>query len=194
METVVDARGLACPQPVVNTKRALEAAGEGVVVTIVDNEVARDNVVRFARSQGLRAEVEEKGSEYYIRISRTGFAELSQQANPALVEVLLVTGAALGRGDEELGRVLMQSFLATLAQSEHVPRKILLLNSGVRLACEGSPVLDSLLALESKGVEIVACGTCLDYYGLKESLCVGSVTNMYSIVEALAEAEKVLHL
>ncbi|MCR4420293.1 MAG: sulfurtransferase-like selenium metabolism protein YedF [Clostridia bacterium] len=194
METVVDARGLACPQPVVNTKRALEAAGEGVVVTIVDNEVARDNVVRFARSQGLRAEVEEKGSEYYIRISRTGFAELSQQANPALVEVLLVTGAALGRGDEELGRVLMQSFLTTLAQSEHLPRKILLLNSGVRLACEGSPVLDSLLALESKGVEIVACGTCLDYYGLKESLCVGSVTNMYSIVEALAEAEKILHL
>ncbi|MGB9886073.1 MAG: sulfurtransferase-like selenium metabolism protein YedF [Moorellales bacterium] len=194
MEKVVDARGLACPEPVLNTKQALEAVAEGVVVTIVDSEVARDNVVKFARSQGCRTEVERRGTDYYIRISRSGLTELAQQANPALVEVLLITGAVLGRGDDELGRLLMHSFLGTLAQAEHLPRKILLLNSGVKLACEGSPVLDSLLALEGRGVEICACGTCLDYYGLKDSLCVGSVTNMYSVVETLAEAEKVIHL
>lgn len=194
MERIVDARGLACPQPVVNTKKALEEIKEGTLVTIVDNEVARDNVMKFAQSQGLRAEVEERGTDYYIRISRGEIADLPKQVSPVLDQVLLISSATLGRGDDELGRLLMQSFLATLAQADSLPKKILLINGGVKLACEGSPVLASLLALEQKGVEIASCGTCLDFYRLKEKLCVGSVTNMYSIVEALAGAQKVINL
>lgn len=194
MERIVDARGLACPQPVVNTKKALEEIKEGTLVTIVDNEVARDNVMKFAQSQGLRAEVEERGTDYYIRISRGEITDLPKQVSPVLDQVLLISSATLGRGDDELGRLLMQSFLATLAQADSLPKKILLINGGVKLACEGSPVLASLLALEQKGVEIASCGTCLDFYRLKEKLCVGSVTNMYSIVEALAGAQKVINL
>lgn len=194
MERIVDARGLACPQPVVRTKQALEEAEGSTLVTIVDNEVARDNVVKFARSRGLRAEVEERGTEYYIRIGPGEIPDLPKEVSPVLDQVLLIGSATLGRGDEELGRLLMQSFLATLAQADALPRKILLINSGVRLACEGSPVLASLLALEQKGVEIASCGTCLDFYRMKEKLCVGGVTNMYSIVEALAGAQKVISL
>lgn len=194
MERIVDARGLACPQPVVNTKKALEEIKEGTLVTIVDNEVAKDNVMKFVQSQGLRAEVEERGTDYYIRISRGEITDLPKQVSPVLDQVLLISSATLGRGDDELGRLLMQSFLATLAQADSLPKKILLINGGVKLACEGSPVLASLLALEQKGVEIASCGTCLDFYRLKEKLCVGSVTNMYSIVEALAGAQKVINL
>lgn len=184
MERIVDARGLSCPQPVLQTKKALEEMEAGVLVALVDNEVARDNVVRFARSQSLEVD----------RITREEPTGLEQSVNPVPGLVVLISGATLGRGDEELGRLLMQSFLGTLAQADHLPQKVFLLHAGVKLACEGSPVLASLLLLEQKGVEIAACATCLDYYGLKEKLCVGSMTNMYGIVEALAGAEKVLNL
>lgn len=193
MERIVDARGLACPQPLLSTKRALEEMGEGSLITIVDNETARDNVVKFVQSQGLRAEVEQKGSDYYIHIRRSEGTELRRAIGSMSEEVMVISSALLGWGDEELGRVLMQSFLGTLAQAESLPKKILLINSGVKLACEGSPVLDSLMTLEQRGVEIAACGTCLDYYNLLERLRVGSITNMYSVVSALAEAEKVIN-
>jgi selenium metabolism protein YedF len=193
VERIVDARGLACPQPLLSTKRALEEIGEGLLITIVDNEIARDNVMKFVQSRGLRAEVEQKGSDYYIYIHRSEGTELRKAISSMSEEVVVISSVVLGRGDEDLGRLLMQSFLGTLAQAESLPRKILLINSGVKLACEGSPVLDSLMAIEKRGVEIAACGTCLDYYGLRERLCVGSVTNMYSIVSALAEAEKVIN-
>ncbi|WP_338824534.1 hypothetical protein MHOCP_01330 [Moorella humiferrea] len=191
MEKVVDARGLACPQPVIQTKKALETLSpDGELVTIVDNEVARDNVLKLVRSMECVASVREQGNEYYIHIRKESLPSTQLSVHPG--QVLLVTSATLGRGSEELGGVLMRSFFYSLSETEVLPRRIIFINSGVHLCCQGSPVLDSLLALEQKGVEVLACGTCLDYYHLKEKLCIGSVTNMYTIIEHLTAAEKVI--
>ncbi|MBC7343131.1 MAG: sulfurtransferase-like selenium metabolism protein YedF, partial [Clostridia bacterium] len=93
-----------------------------------------------------------------------------------------------------LGQVLMRSFFYTLREAEVVPGSIIFINSGVKLACEGSPVLSDLMALEKRGVRILSCGTCLDYFQLKEKLCVGSISNMYSIVEAMMTSDRLITL
>lgn len=193
---VVDARGLVCPQPVVATKKALESGAEEVV-TIVDGYAARDNVVKFALSQGRQARVEERDGNYHIYISgleSQDVPELGTRVSAINIQVVLVTANVLGQGEAELGRVLMQTFLGTLAESEVLPQSLIFINSGVSLVCEGSPVLDSLMRLEQGGVGISACGTCLDYYHLKEKLCVGQVTNMYAVINSLLTASKVVTL
>lgn len=193
METTVDARGLPCPQPVIHTKKALETLKDtGEVITIVDNEVARDNVIKLARSLDCIVEVEQRGADYYIHIRKEGLPATQVCVVPG--QIVMITSDSLGRGSQELGEVLMRNFLYTLTEGEVMPRRLLFINSGVKLCCEGSPALASLLDLEQRGVEILACGTCLDYYQLKEKLCVGSVTNMYTIVEHLMAAEKVITL
>ena len=162
------------------------------VVTIVDNEVARDNVVRFAKNANYDVEVEQKDENYYIRICKGMSAgmETTLQTSSELVYVIL--GDKLGRGEDELGSVLMRSFFYSLAESEIKPGTLIFMNSGVNLVSEGSQVLTELMALEKNGTEILACGTCLDYYKLKEKLCVGSVSNMYAILEKMSTATKVI--
>jgi len=100
----------------------------------------------------------------------------------------------LGRGDDTLGNVLIKSFFYTLNENDVVGKTLIFLNSGVKLTCSGSEVLEHLMSLEKRGTEILSCGTCLDFYGLKEKLCVGKITNMYHILELLIKAPKVIHL
>lgn len=190
---VVDCRGLTCPQPVVRTKKALDELERGELVTIVDNPTSRDNVVKFARSQDYPVEVEERNGEFYIRIQKE-FSGSSTQVAPVAKQVMLISSFTLGRPEEELGQVLMRSFFYTLREAEVVPGSIIFINSGVKLACEGSPVLSDLMALEKRGVRILSCGTCLDYFQLKEKLCVGSISNMYSIVEAMMTSDRLITL
>ncbi|WP_040683342.1 sulfurtransferase-like selenium metabolism protein YedF [Thermosinus carboxydivorans] len=192
MSISVDARGLACPQPVIATKKALDSIEQGIVTTIVDNAVAKENVIKFATANGYGVRVEEKDGHYYLAITKgqgTQAAGPASSPSPAAAAaggpVYLLTNAALGHGSSELGDVLMKSFLFTLTEKEPLPRAVLLINSAVRLAVEGSPVLDHLRTLAAKGVTVRACGTCLDYFGLKEKLAVGEVTNMYTIVDEI---------
>lgn len=196
LERLVDARGLACPEPVICTKKALDQWQEsgGELITVVDNEIARDNVLRFVQSQELETEVEEKASDYYIRIRKPEYTGLQPQLAHERDLVLLVGSEFLGRGSDELGQVLSRSFFYTLAQSDTLPAALIFINSGVKLACEDSPVLSNLLELDRQGVHILACGTCLDYFGLKGKLCVGTVSNMYAIVEQLTQYPRVLTL
>lgn len=194
MENQLDVRGMECPQPVILTKKELKKTDVTAVVTIVDNEVARDNVIRFAKNANYEVEVEQKDENYYIRICKrmTPEMETTLQTSSELVYVIL--GDKLGRGEDELGNVLMRSFFYSLAESEIKPGTLVFMNSGVNLVSEGSAVLSELMALEKNGTEILACGTCLDYYKLKEKLCVGSVSNMYAILERLNTATKVITL
>ncbi len=205
MPTVVDARGKPCPEPVLLTRRALKENAELTVV--VDNTTAQENVSGMARSQGYEVRTEEQADGIYLHIRRgpnaptpgplpamTAAAETDRPLPPSCPLVILISGDGMGRGAEKLGGILMRSFLHTLNEVAPVPGTIILVNSGVRLVVEGSPVLDDLRRLAQGGVQILACGTCLGYYQLKDQVAVGTVSNMYTIAETLLSAGKVVTL
>ena len=193
MSMIIDARGLACPQPVVLTKKALEKADD--LTVIVDNAIAKRNVSRLAESHGLGVTVEEKGDGIYLRLTRPADESLGGKV-PLLFEptVLLVASDTLGRGDDQLGSVLMRTFIHTLSESDIKPHKIIFMNSGVKLVAQGSEVIDDLRALEKESVEILACGTCLGHFGLKDAVKAGRISNMYEITMALMKATKVISI
>ncbi|MGB9628866.1 MAG: sulfurtransferase-like selenium metabolism protein YedF [Thermodesulfobacteriota bacterium] len=188
----IDCRGLACPQPVITTKKALEEMGEGELTVIVDNPSARDNVTRFAQGQGALVTVEQKGNDFYLHIEKKGKAELAETAHKPEKIVVYINSNLMGIGEEPLGKILMRSFLKTLLDLKPVPSKLIFVNSGVFLTTEGSEVLESLKSLADKGVEILSCGTCLDFYHLKEKLKVGVISNMYDIAQSLLEADRLI--
>ena len=203
MDQKVDCRGLACPQPVLETKKALEAQGAEEILVVVDNPSSKENVRRFAESQGHRVSITEEKGVFELRIQKGKGKEKSESAGGKTDEiqcslspdlVVFIDTDSLGRGSEELGRILMRSFLQTLEQSEVRPQKVILINSGVKLACEGSEVLEDLQELSAKGTEILSCGTCLDFFGIKKKLSMGKVSNMYEILNSLAHAGKVIKI
>lgn len=171
------------------TKQALKQSDS--VTCIVDNSTARDNVSRMASKEGYRVAIEEKDGAIYLHLTKESPVEQCE-LTPAISTVLLIGSEALGRGSEELGGLLVRGFMHTLAEGSRRPNTIIFINSGVKLVTADSPVLDDLRTLESQGVEILACGTCLGYYELKDRVAVGQVSNMYSIVEAMLNADKVL--
>ena len=203
MEKKTDCRGLACPQPVLETKKALEVPGTEEIFVVVDNPSSKENVKRFAESQGHQVIISEEKGAFELKIRKGkgkekadsvgGKAENTQGVASSGI-VLFIDADSLGRGSEELGKILMRSFLQTLEQSEVLPQKILLVNSGVKLACEGSEVLEDLQEFAAKGVEVLSCGTCLDYFGIKKKLMVGKVSNMYEIINSLAQAGKLIKI
>ncbi len=197
---IIDCRGRACPQPVMETKKALEESGEAEIQIIVDNPASKENVQRFAENQGHQVSVSEGKEGITLTIQRKGAvssrAAIAQEQNVSLSgeRVIFLDADSIGRGSEELGKVLMRSFFHTLDQSDLGIDKIIFVNSGVKLACEGSPVLEELGNLSQKEVQILCCGTCLDYFGLKDRLQVGSVSNMYEILATLSQAGKVIKI
>jgi selenium metabolism protein YedF len=188
----IDCRGMACPQPVLTVKKALEEMEQGEFILIVDNPAARDNVERFAQSQGAIVGVEEKRSDFYLHIHKRSACDLAASAQRTEKVVVYVNSNLLGVGEEALGAILMRSFLKTLLDLKPIPSKLIFINSGVRLTTEGSEVLETLKALSEKGVDILSCGTCLDFYGLKEKLKVGIISNMYDIAQSLLEADRLI--
>lgn len=188
----IDCRGLACPQPVLTTKKTMEEMGEGELMVIVDNPSARDNVMRFAQSHGAKVAIEQKGNDFYLRIEKKKGAELPEMVHKDEKIVVYINSNLMGVGEEALGTILIRSFLKTLLDLKPIPSKLIFVNAGVWLTTEGSEVLDSLKALSEKGVEILSCGTCLDFYGLKEKLRVGVISNMYDIAQSLLEADRLI--
>lgn len=188
----IDCRGMACPQPVITTKKALDEIEQGEFILIVDNPAARDNVERFAQSQGAIVGVEQKGSNFYLHIHKKSTSDLAKSIQKIEKVVVYINSNLFGVGEEALGAILMRSFLKTLLDLKPIPSKLIFVNSGVRLTTEGSEVLESIKALSNKGVEILSCGTCLDFYGLKEKLKVGVISNMYDIAQSLLDADRLI--
>ncbi len=194
MSKIVDARGLDCPQPVILTKRAMEERdGAHKLTTIVDRDVARENVKRLAQSQGYEYKIEERAGEFHIHMAKAEKLE----RKPLTVSgdlVVLVKSNLLGEGEQELGEVLMKGFLYTLNELESNLKSIIFMNKGIYLTLEDSPVLEQIKNLEKKGVEVLSCGTCLDYYEKTDKLASGKITNMYTAVEIMAGAVRTISI
>ena len=201
MKIEVNAMGDACPLPVVKTQKAMqELTGAGTVETLVDNETAVQNLGKLAASKGCTSATEKLGeNQYRVTITVGEGAELPETVDttcavPAAADntVVAVSADHMGEGDEVLGKILLKGFLFALTQQETLPKTVLFYNGGAAVTCEGSASLEDLQKLESLGVEILTCGTCLNHYGLTEQLRVGGVTNMYDIVEKQMAADLIV--
>ncbi len=196
MTIKVDARGMGCPKPVIMTKNAIEAAGKDSIITIVDNEVAMENVKKLAAKLNFNVEIEKKDGDFYLSIFKDGScAEAVEEATNDIGDwAILVCDDKLGAGAEALGNILIKGYFYALTESKPYPKAILFMNCGINLTVEGSESLEHIKTLEDKGVEILSCGTCLDFYDLKSKLMVGNVSNMYTMVEKMNEATKVVRI
>lgn len=196
MTIKIDARGLACPGPVIRTKEVMEKFPEEIVVTLVDNQAAKENISRLAKKFGYLVTVTETDSDFQVTMEKdiTSCSLDADESMNSAETVYFIASDRLGEGGDALGEVLMKSFFYALAQTKPYPQAIVLMNGGVRLSSEGSEVLEHIQLLEQAGVEILSCGTCLDYFGLKEKLQVGSISNMYTILETLNGAGKVIRI
>lgn len=202
MNKEIDARGMNCPLPVIHTKKALENIDKGRITTIVDNEAAKENVSKLAQSMDLQVDIKQNQGDYYIDIFKEGqiktvdLEELNLQCGIEDKKdfLVLITKDKLGSGSDELGSLLMSSYLYALTESSQYPTSLIFLNGGVKLTVEDSSVLDHIRSLEAAGIEILSCGACLDYFKLKDKLAVGSVSNMYTIVEKLNNASNTITL
>jgi len=201
----IDARGLACPAPVLQTRAALDEQRLSAVTVIVDNAAAQQNVSRFLTSRGFNVQASQQGADYLVvgqagQASQASVAEQAVPAKPAraatdLAKIMVMCAAdRLGSGDDVLGAGLMVNFIRTLKEMGPELWRLVFVNSGVKLAVTGSAVLDDLKALEAAGVTILVCGTCLNHFKLIEQKQVGETTNMLDIVTAMQLADKVVNL
>ena len=202
MEKIIDCKGMACPLPVVNAKKASEEMGPGDQLTIlVDNEIAVQNLTRFAEHKGFTVSAEKKGEKEYavvMGISGAVAEEAKEESVACVMDVrrkgmlVVLSANVMGTGDPKLGTALMKAFVFALTKQDQLPDTVLCYNTGAYLTCEGADTLEDLKLLESEGVTVLTCGTCLDFYGLKEKLAVGGVTNMYDIVERMENAAQII--
>ena len=193
METI-DCRNLSCPAPVINVKKALQEHAE--IRVLLDDGAPRENVTRFSRNRGCRVSEERDGPGWILTI--TAAADTARPVSGTPVSqggrVVMITSDRIGDGPEELGRLLMKNFVHTLLETSELPNRMLFLNRGVFLTCEGSDILEALGKLHGMGVEIFTCGLCLDYFKIKEKLRAGATTNMLATAEYLLSADLVIKL
>ena len=202
MEKIIDCKGMACPLPEVNAKKAAEELKAGDVLTVlVDNEIAVQNLTRFAEHKGFGVSAEKKADKEYaviMTVSGTAAEETGEEEIACVMDsrrkgmLVVLSANVMGTGDPKLGTSLMKAFVFALTKQDQLPDTILCYNSGAYLTCEGADTLEDLKLLEGEGVTILTCGTCLDFYGLKGKLAVGGVTNMYDIVERMENAAQII--
>jgi selenium metabolism protein YedF len=197
---IVNATGLACPQPVVLAKQAIEANEQ--VKVIVDNDTALENVKRLGNKLGCDVKVEaQNGGLFEILLTRQAGAPVPSEniavscnAAPSTAGPFVIVCAEdkMGRGNDELGDVLMRAFLHTICLEKAKPDVLIFYNTGVKLTVQGSEVLDDLKEMAAAGVELLVCGTCLNYFEIKDQLAVGIVSNMYDIAQTMSRAGRLL--
>jgi len=187
----LDLRGKTCPMPVIETKKFLEETGVKEIQTIVDNPTSCENVKRFLETAGFTVSIEKRGDEFFLSGLRE--KEASSVVSSAEKKVLVfIDGTTMGRGNDDLGTILMRSFLNTLKELDPKPWRIIFVNTGVYLTVDSSEYINILKEIESLGTEILACGTCLDFFNVKARLAVGKISNMYDIASSFPAATHVI--
>ncbi|WP_300328190.1 sulfurtransferase-like selenium metabolism protein YedF [Fusobacterium sp.] len=188
----VNAVGLVCPVPVIMTKKALNTIEEGEVSILVDNETSKENLEKLAKEMGYSYVSSKKDENIQVIITKT-LGEKEEKLEEENI-VVVIDSDEMGKGDRELGEVLIKGFVYSLTEMETLPKSIILYNKGVFLATKNENTIEDLKKLEEMGVEIISCGTCVNYYGLQESLRVGTLTNMYTILDRQMKATKVVRV
>ncbi len=196
----VDAIGFNCPVPVVKALEAIKTLnGPGQVEVLVDNEIAVQNLIKMSTQKGYESKSNEISKQKYSVIITVGTPSKTPVEEQVVCvpcggqhKIVVISSDKMGSGNDELGAVLMKGFIYAVSKLEELPKAVLFYNGGATLTCEGSDSLEDIKALDSAGVEIITCGTCLDYYGLTSKLAIGSVTNMYSIVETMNMADVII--
>ncbi len=193
-DKIIDCTGLNCPIPVINTKKALSYIQEGTIEVIVDNEIAKANIEKLANNQNMKYDVINSEGKFIIKITK----ELSEEQRKSIKDnekfTIVIGSDVMGQGSEELGRILIKGYIFALSESEVKPTDIVMLNGGVQLAVEGSNVIESLKKLENQGTKIQVCGTCLEYFKVKNKLKIGEISNMYNIVETMNSSDKIINI
>ena len=190
----IDARGLACPAPVLQTKGALEEENPKSIRVVIDNAAAQQNVQRFLESQGFRTALEQGAAGYVVIGSCDSAPSVQPHPTPSKRIMVMCATDRIGYGDDVLGSKLMINFLRTLKEMEDELWRLVFVNNGVKLTIEGSEVLEDLKAYEAAGLNILVCGTCLDHFNLLGKKQVGETTNMLDIVTAMQLSDKVINL
>jgi selenium metabolism protein YedF len=200
-ETIVDARGKLCPVPLIMTKKALADIAIGDTLRIlIDNEVSRNNVERFLADNGFVSTCTANAGIFTLiaakskdDLARPDAASCCAPASRAANgHVILISSDKMGSGPDELGAILMKAFINTIREVTPLPSKLIFYNSGILLTAEGSPLVASIRELESAGVEVLVCGTCVNYYDKKDEIRVGTISNMYTILESLTAAGRII--
>jgi selenium metabolism protein YedF len=195
----IDARGLACPAPVLQTKAAVDEVSPDVIKVIVDNEASKQNVSRFLKSQLFDIDVQNDGNDFYVigkreaGLSPEDSTQDKVEADTKKIMVMLATDR-MGYGDDALGLKLMISYIKTLKEMGPELWRLVFVNNGVKLTIEGSEVLPVLKEYEKQGLHILVCGTCLTHFDLLDQKQVGETTNMLDIVTAMQLADKVISI
>ncbi|MDR1766711.1 MAG: sulfurtransferase-like selenium metabolism protein YedF [Lachnospiraceae bacterium] len=218
MKQTIDARGIACPGPVIEAKKAFQTLQGGELTVLVDNDMAVQNLTKLGEYSHYPVTVEkehEKSFKVTFAVSsgvgealsedtnKTGMGEVlavapektvagEALAGTAKETVVVLSSDRMGTGEDELGRILMKGFVYALTQQEKAPDRVLLYNTGAYLSTEGSDSLEDLRLLEKNGAEVLTCGTCLNFYKIAEKLGVGGVTNLYAIAEFLTGADLII--
>jgi len=208
MNKIIDAKGKNCPMPVIMAKKEIDG-GNNIFVVEVDNNIAVQNLQKLANSQGFITELKEDNEIFKVHFSKTSDEirneDDCEECNEILDKIeeskrdlgawsVFIGKEIIGAGNEELGKSLMKMYFYTISEGEDLPQSVLFMNDGVKVPTLNDQAIDHLKDLESKGVEILVCGACLNFYGLEENLKVGKVSNMYDITNQMKEALKVITL
>lgn len=208
MNKIIDAKGKNCPIPVIMAKKEIDGGNNSFVVE-VDNNIAVQNLQKLANSQGFKSEVKEDKENFNVYFSKdsaiAAHEEECLECNEMLDKVeenknslgswtVFIGKEIIGAGNEELGKSLMKMYFYTISEGEELPKSILFMNDGVKVPTLNEQAIEHLKDLENKGVEILVCGACLNFYGLEEKLKVGKISNMYDITNQMKEAAKVITL
>ena len=196
MKKIIDAKGKNCPMPVIMAKKEIDAGVKFFEIE-VDNKIAVENLKKLANSQGFTTTIEENNGNFKVN-----FSNGCEECEEVLAKVegkkplgnwtIFVNKEIIGAGNDELGKSLMKMFIYTISEADDLPKSILFMNGGVKVPTLNDQAIEHLKVLRDKGVELLVCGACLNFYGLEEKLEVGRVSNMYDITNAMKDASKVI--
>jgi len=203
----INTKGYLCPKPLIMARDGLKKISEGEKLLIItDNETSFQKLMRFLTDLGTNPVVNQKEGEFYIEVTKPRepaskseseigeYCDVPESEKAGSRYVVVARDSKMGEGDDELGELLIRGYFNALKGMDNLPTHIIMYNSGVKLALNNTDTAAALAELEDKGVSVIICGTCVDYFEIKEKIGAGRISNMYQIANFVANAGHVVYL